>query len=167
MPTATLLTLDQFERLPDTDGIQELLDGELIEMPPPKRRHSELCKNLEGLLRRVLDSSRIWLETGFSIAGHCPQPDVAVIFPDHGMDRGWFAEAPMVAIEVASRGNTPEQLEWKKELYLAHGAQEVWLVYDKTRTVVVHRPDGQAITYKADFQSLPLKTLIDFDAVFQ
>jgi Uma2 family endonuclease len=46
--------------------------------------------------------------------------------------RGWNGAgilAPLlIAIEVASRGNTPDELEFKKELYLAHGDREVWIV---------------------------------------
>jgi Uma2 family endonuclease len=47
----------------------------------------------------------------------------------------------MLAVEVESRGNTPEELERKRVLYLAHGAAEVWIVYPKTQTMLVSRPD--------------------------
>ena len=155
LPNASPMTLEEFERLPDTDGIQELLDGEVVAMPPPKRRHSRIVQNVEAILLRYLDRSRVWTETGFLIGRQCPQPDVAVIHPDQGEERGWFAGAPMIAVEVASRGNTPDELEFKKDLYLAQGSQEVWIVYDKTRTVVVHRASGAA-TYKDHFASVAL-----------
>jgi hypothetical protein len=32
----------------------------------------------------------------------------------------------MVALEIASRGNTPEPLEAKTAAYLEHGAAEFW-----------------------------------------
>jgi Uma2 family endonuclease len=48
----------------------------------------------------------------------------------------------MIAIEVASRGNTPDQLERKRLLYLEGGAAEVWLIYPKTRSMLVSRKDG-------------------------
>jgi Uma2 family endonuclease len=133
-----LVTLDEFEQLPDIDGIQELLDGVAVETPPPKVRHSELVKRTAQILQRRLSESRVWTGTGFVIGPHCVQPDAVVIHPDQGEDRGWYAGAPLVAIEVASRGNAPKELERKKDLYLANGAQEVWIVYDKTRSVVVH-----------------------------
>ena len=43
----------------------------------------------------------------------------------------------MLSIEVASRSNTGEELETKTQLYLEHGAEEVWILYPKTRTLVV------------------------------
>jgi Uma2 family endonuclease len=136
------VTLDDFEQLPDTEGIQELFGGVVVETPPPKLRHSALVKRITKILERHLPKSRVWAETGFVIGLNCVQPDVAVIHRDQGRDRGWYDGAPLVAIEVASRGNTPEDLEWKKDLYLANGAQEVWIVYDKTRSVVVHADSG-------------------------
>ena len=48
----------------------------------------------------------------------------------------------MIAIEIASRGNTAEELELKTALYLEQGAAEVWIVYPKTRTMVISRQDG-------------------------
>lgn len=151
-PNARPITLEEFERLPDKDGIQELLDGEVVEMPPPKRRHSRIVQNVETILLRRLDRSRVWTETGFLIGRQCPQPDVAVIHVDQGEERGWFAKSPMIAVEVASRGNTPDELEFKKDLYLANGCHEVWIVYDKTRTVVVHTASGSE-TYSDQFNS--------------
>jgi Uma2 family endonuclease len=40
MGTTTLLTFTEFQELPDSTGKRELLDGELIEMPPPKARYT-------------------------------------------------------------------------------------------------------------------------------
>src|SRR5579884_3028341 len=136
------ITLDEFERLPDIDGVQELLDGLLIQMPPPKRRHSEITRNIFDFLKTRIEPSRVWIETGFLIGRHCPQPDIAVTFPEQTTERGWFAGSPILAIEVASRGNTPDELEWKKDLYLSNGALEVWVIYDKTRSIVVHTTSG-------------------------
>ncbi len=43
----------------------------------------------------------------------------------------------MIAVEVASRGNTAEEIEGKVAAYLEEGAAEVWVIYPKTRTLVV------------------------------
>lgn len=126
-------------------------------MPPPKRRHSQVVRNVETILLRRLHRSRVWTETGFAIGRQCPQPDLAVIHPDQDERLGWFANAPLVAIEVASRGNTPDELEFKKDLYLANGSSEVWIVYDKTHSVVVHTASG-AVAHKDRFLSAALET---------
>ncbi len=166
LATPRPITIEEFELLPEVDGIQELLDGEVVEMPPPKHRHSVLVKRIVKILNRHIDESRTWSETGFLIGRHCPQPDIAVIHVDQEMERGWYSGAPLIAIEVASRGNTPEELEFKKELYLAHGAREVWIVYDKTRTVEWYGPGGVNRTLRTSFQSPELDAEVDPAEIF-
>lgn len=62
----------------------------------------------------------------------------------------------MVGIEVASRGNTPDQLQEKVLDYLAYGVAEVCVIDPKTRTMLIHRPDetphmvGPDIDYRCE-----------------
>src|ERR1035438_4281214 len=42
----TLLSFEEFEQLPDEPGKVELLDGELIQSPPAKFKHSELVRRI-------------------------------------------------------------------------------------------------------------------------
>ncbi len=146
------MTIDDFELLPHIDGFQELFDGVIVEMPPPKLRHTVICRAIETILLRRLVKSHVWVETGFLIGPHCVQPDVAAIHPGQARERGWFSGAPLVAIEVASRGNSPEELERKKDLYLDNGASEVWIAYDRTGIVVVHR-GSEAVRFRSEFLS--------------
>jgi Uma2 family endonuclease len=39
------------------------------------------------------------------------------------------------------------------ELYFAHGAEEVWVVYPQTRHVRVHFPDGHSVTLSTELRS--------------
>jgi Uma2 family endonuclease len=82
------------------------------------------------------------------------------------MERGWYSGAPLIAIEVASRGSTPHQLEFKKELYLAHCAREVWIVYDKTKTVEWYGLGGASRTFRTLFHSPELNAEIDAPEIF-
>ncbi len=45
MATKTLLTLEEFERLPENGMLHELSEGELIEAVHPKLRHSLIARN--------------------------------------------------------------------------------------------------------------------------
>ena len=45
--------------------------------------------------------------------------------------------APDLAVEVISRGNTPEEMQRKLEDYFATGVRQVWYVYPATREVRV------------------------------
>lgn len=87
MATATgrLISLDEFARLADEPGKQELSDGELITGPPAKAVPNKLSRLLYDALHASLAASgvgEVWFEAGFQL-GPCTvrQPDVAVV-PD-------------------------------------------------------------------------------------
>jgi Uma2 family endonuclease len=46
MATGTLVSLEEFERLPDEPGKQELSDGELVITPLPKFIHTKVSHRL-------------------------------------------------------------------------------------------------------------------------
>jgi Uma2 family endonuclease len=64
--TATLLTNAEFELLPEYDGKQELIEGELIELPPARNSHSRISFRLTMLLRQQL-GERARIETGYQL----------------------------------------------------------------------------------------------------
>ena len=91
----------------------------MIEAPPAKFPHSQLVKRIYHLLLTLLAESRVWMETGFWLRKkRWIIPDVCVIWPDQPREEGYLVGSPMVAIEVASRGNTPDQLQEKVVDYL-------------------------------------------------
>jgi Uma2 family endonuclease len=129
---------EEFINLPDTPC--KLLDGELIELPPAKLYHSVIARKLMYLLATALGESRVWILSVYWLReGRWLIPDVSVSWPDQGISRGWYQGSPMIAIEIASRGNTAWELESKTALYLEDGAAEVWVLYPKTQTIVVSR----------------------------
>ena len=142
MSVSTLLTDEEFLGLPDVPGKRELLDGKLIELPPAKYFHSEMAKRLSCLLQTVVHPSRVWIETAYRLSsGRWLTPDVSVSWPDQRIE-GWFQDAPMVAVEIASRGNTPDEIDNKVATYLEHGAAEVWIIYPSTRSMMVFGSDS-------------------------
>jgi Uma2 family endonuclease len=150
MGVSTLLSEEEFLNLPERAGKQELLDGELIELPPAKDSHDELARRIAALLETAVPRSRVWVETAYRLASQkWFQPDVSVSWPEQRITDDWKQGSPMLAVEVASRGNTPEELERKRVLYLDHGAAEVWIIYPKTHTMLVSRPDSSLLV-KAD-----------------
>jgi Uma2 family endonuclease len=142
MPTKTLMSIEEFERLPDDGMRHELTGGELITTPPPKYRHSAAVSRLFRELGNACASAgayEAYAEAGFRLAADTVrQPDLAIVSlekceqtdPD-----GYIAGSPEVAIEVASPSNSVEQFEEKISQYLEHGTLEVWVVYPKTRHV--------------------------------
>ncbi len=145
--TSSLMTFQEFEQLPDEPRKLELLKGELIRMPPPKKKHMLSTERLFKLLDRIAeDLSRkhpelglgeVHMEMGYRM-GSDPEswliPDVSITHIGQAGDE-YYEGAPLIAIEVASESQSAAYLEAKAQTYLANGALEVWLLYPKTRHV--------------------------------
>jgi len=153
MSTRTLLTFDDFEKFQDDGQKHELLQGEHITMPPPKRPHTDVQQNLQDVLRPYVREHRlgkVHIEAGFKLSPNTwLQPDVSFVRSSQiqrGDPNEYYEGAPALAIEVASESNTAAQLDLKMELYFAHGSEEVWVVFPQTRRVRAHFPDGHSET---------------------
>src|SRR5450755_2686904 len=85
MVTATkLLTVAEFELMPEPEvpGKQELLDGELIQLPPAKDTHNTIVDSVLALLQGAV-GRRARMERGFQMPPDTwLQPDVSVAWPD-------------------------------------------------------------------------------------
>jgi Uma2 family endonuclease len=141
MSVATRLTDEQFLSLPDEPGKQEFLDGELISLPPAIGLHGLIAIAFYELLRTAPSRFRPLHEMGYRLKRGWLQPDVSVNWPDQPLGE-WYEGAPMIAIEIASRGNTDEEIDRKVEAYLAEGAAEVWIVRPKTSSMTVYRKES-------------------------
>jgi Uma2 family endonuclease len=136
MSTTALMTFAEFEQLPDTPGKQELIDGELVSMPPPELKHTQIIKRVYHLFWRNLPESRVWPDhTGYRISRGWIEPDVSVSWPDQKQDDKYFVGAPMIAVEILSPG---EDIERKLTLYFAEGALEVWVISIKHKAMAVY-----------------------------
>ena len=70
--------------------------------------------------------------------------------PDTGVPEAFWNLAPDLAVEVVSPSEKAGDVREKARDYLAAGTRLVWIVYPRTREVVVHTPDGLARAYGAD-----------------
>jgi len=140
MSATTQLTAEQYLNLPDMPGKHELLDGELISLPPAKNNHSIIGRAFQDLLLTVLDKSRVWYVEGYQLKRGWLIPDVSVTWPGQPVSE-WLQGSPTIAIEIVSRGNTAEEIDRKVGAYLQEGSAEVWVVYPKTRCMMVFRKD--------------------------
>jgi Uma2 family endonuclease len=149
MGAKTLLTLAEFEALPDDGKKYELNQGELIVMPPAKAPHSRIIQRINRSLSAYVYErgiGEVYSEAGYFLSRE-PEPTVRqpdVSFLSSGrlnvLDNGYFAGAPDLAIEVASPGNDAAELDMKVSQYLTYGGKEAWVFYPKTRTVMIHQP---------------------------
>jgi Uma2 family endonuclease len=162
MGTTTLLSFEEFEQLPDEPGKVELLDGELIQLPPAKRRHMEISRRIHVLLMRAVEKAgatvrlgEVYFETGYKFSNRAwLQPDVSIPYRDQPCG-DYFESAPALAVEVISESNSAEQMDRKVNIYLTNGGVEVWLVYPKRRSIWIYR-EGHA----EEFQTVLLTSLL-------
>ena len=160
MGARTLVTFEQFEQFPDDGMKHELVKGEHIFVPPPKSRHTRVQQKIQDVLRpyvREHGLGEVHIEAGFRLTSDTwLQPDVSFLRSAQIQSTdpsGYYQGAPAIAIEVASDSNTAVQLDLKTGLYLTNGSSEVWVVYPKTKKVVVHLADGSVRTVGGGLRS--------------
>lgn len=152
MGTQTLLTLEQFDQLPEVEGVlYELDEGELATMTEPMPRHNLTRDNIARLLWDFTyprHLGRVFLENGYQLSPETVRiPDVSFVPADRmrglDLDRRILG-APALAVEVVLPTDLAQELARKVDQYLAAGAQEVWVVYPLMREVHVFRAGGEA-----------------------
>src|SRR5438067_7021047 len=91
--TSPLLTFEEFERLPDQPGKRELLEGELIELPPAELEHNESSEEIFLQMLPAIRAAhsrgeaaelgRAHHEMGYKLSARSyVQPDVSVTHAD-------------------------------------------------------------------------------------
>jgi Uma2 family endonuclease len=153
MSKRTFLSFETFEKYEDDGMKHELIQGEHVIAPPATIGQSRLRQNFHDTLRphvRDQQFGEFYVSAGFKLPGDTfLKPDASFIRKSQ-IERtdpdGYFEGAPALAIEVASESNTAAQLDLKMELYFAHGAEEVWVVFPQTRRLRAYFPDGHGET---------------------
>src|SRR6266481_10170560 len=135
-PTTGLLDWAAFERLPDDGMHHEIIEGELISLPPPKFGHREIAH----IVFRALDAQSesgftAYIEAGYKLSENPAtwiQPDVSMV----GKSRiqatdldGYLLGAPELAVEVISPSESAHDVSTKVDLLLKHGSKAVWVIY--------------------------------------
>lgn len=144
--TTTLLTIDDFERLPDDVAKnRELVDGELIDVSGNTPIHNWLRDYLVALiLPFVADRGRgrVISEQEYDFEGNAHGPDVSFFGPVKALlvDRTKRVQrfVPDLAVEIASESDTYEGLLLKKDRYLRAGVSEVWLISPAIEEITIY-----------------------------
>ena len=157
MSVTAVLTSEQFSALPDQfdkNGNrirQELISGELVDMPPSFELHNVVKGNLlEVLITFVLAHPELGLkvfsEMAFVVTSNDTfVPDASVIRKTRLSPRKqkYTPGSPELAIEVVSPSDTAIHLKSKVDLYLQGGSNTVWVVFPDSRSVVIYSGDTQ------------------------
>jgi Uma2 family endonuclease len=144
-----LLTADELLGLDMSDHIKvELVQGELVTMPPASMKHSRLSSLLIALIFNFDRDHNLggWVtgEQGGYLLSTNPDtvrsPDVGYVCKARvGLyqDGTYFPGAPDLVVEIVS-GESASELQEKIDEYFAHGTRLAWAFFPKTRTVHVY-----------------------------
>lgn len=134
---AALLTLDEYERLPDEDGYRlELSAGRLVREPPPGARQGVIVRDLFRALDTFVSDhelGEVVFETGFLLVERPPT-----------------VRGPDLAVEVVSPSNAAAEMQEKVLQYLETGTRLVWVVQPRTRTVETRAPGPEVRILRED-----------------
>jgi len=140
------LTIEEFARLPKDGACHEMNAGELLTLPPPKLLYSGIASTIHFKLQAFLDplgTSKALSEAGYILSREpltIRQSDISVVARERirNTDPDNYVEgAPELAVEIVSPSDSAEDLEIKTKQYLQNGAQQVWILHPRTRTVHV------------------------------
>lgn len=164
------MTAEEFWNLPDDGKRRSLVRGEVVEEVRPGALHGVLAVRLSSRLERWSESGpggAVGVESGFFLERDPDTvrgPDVYYIAPERAsgvsIPEAFWNTAPDLAVEIVSPSDKVGDVREKVRDYLAAGTPLVWVVYPRTREVVVHTPDGLARTYGVSdvlegFEALP------------
>ena len=148
------MTAEEFWSMPGSGKWQSLVRGEVVEEMPPGGLHGTVALRLGSRLERWSGGGAVGVESGFVLDRNPDTvrgPDVFYVgsdrVPDAGIPEAFWNLAPDLAVEVVSPSEKAGDAREKVRDYLAAGTPLVWVVYPRTREVVVHTPDGLARTY--------------------
>ena len=148
-PTGSgLMTIEEFERLPDEAARLELVRGQVVRELPAGFEHGgigvQVASCPHAFVRRHGLGKVVAAETGFVLFDDPPTvraPDVAFVARDRlpADPRGFARLAPDLAVEIVSPSNTHAEIQDKVFDYLDAGSRLVWVVEPRTRSVTAYR----------------------------
>lgn len=155
-PQRRRLTVDDFAKMCEVgilsaDDRVELIDGELVEMPPMGPPHAGIVNHLaKVLILRLDDNADVRVQSSVLLSRYTqPEPDLAVVRPDldQYLQRHPDPRDILIAIEVADSSLTYDREE-KMPRYAAAGVPEAWLVNVRARTITIYT-DPTTTGYRA------------------
>ncbi|WP_295578314.1 Uma2 family endonuclease [uncultured Lamprocystis sp.] len=141
------LTVDDYRRM-GALGIlgpelrTELIDGEIIELPPIGQPYAGSAALIADRLREAVERSAVVaLHEPIGLDDHCePRPDIALLRP--GIDGARAERADVLLLIEVADGSLRYDREVKLPRYARAGIPEAWLVDLGGRRLTIHRRPG-------------------------
>jgi len=144
------VTANELLHMPDDDFRYELVRGELRQMNPAGNVHGRITVRVTWRLAQHVEENRLGAvyaaETGFRLASDpdtVRAPDVAFVSQARieavGEVEGFWPEAPDLAVEVVSPGDSYTDVEEKVFAWLDAGTKMVVVINPRQRSATVYK----------------------------
>lgn len=148
-PRRHSITVTEYVRMGEAhvfahDARLELMDGEIVEMPPIGSAHAAVVYRLDTLLRKVAPGAMVFVQSPLVLGERsAPQPDVMLLRPraDEYYNSLPAAADALLVVEVADT-TLEYDLEVKGPMYARAGVAELWVVDVNRRELHVFREPG-------------------------
>ena len=152
------LTFEEWQALPETRQRCEVLDGVLVMPPSPFGEHAWAVRAIFGALDSFLSANDlgIVLTAPYDVLIQreplrVRQPDILVVNeeltaiarPADLLGRPFLDHPPVLAVEVLSPSNTPNEIGLRLADYQSIGVPECWLVDFASLAIEVWRSGGE------------------------
>lgn len=141
-----ILTYEEWLRMPTVeDGREEVVNGEIIFMPPNHYPHAEIVQRLVWRLASPLPEKQVAIlgsDFGMMISRDpltCRSPDIA-LFQRKGLviRDGLYWSAPELVIEVLSPSETRRRKQQKLDDYARIAVPEAWIISPEAQHAEIH-----------------------------
>ncbi len=129
--TSKVLTYEEWLTLPEVEGVEEVVNGVIVTMPPNKVIHADIVENLADLLKAQVDrrTVQVRVSTFGLVIRRNPLttrvPDIAVFIRSNVIaEDGYIHSAPELVLEVLSPANTRPERAAKLQDYESLGVQK-------------------------------------------
>ena len=182
-PRRHRITVEEYHRMAEVgllapDARVELIEGEIIDMPPIGSRHAAIVTRLHKLLIHAMgDSAIVWCQFPVQLGDFSePQPDLALLAPreDFYEQRLPIGPETLLVIEV-SETTLRYDRQIKLPLYARHGIPEYWIFDTQGKQLHVFRRPSDATYGEVLFMDkpgvMPIAALpgvtVDLSSLFQ
>ena len=154
MATAeALMTAEEFGQRPDPGYTEELVQGRVVGMPPPDRKHGYVCGQAYYILRPFVDEhdlGRVMSNDSGVITERGPDTvrgaDVCYYsyarLPKGPLAPGYGPEVPELVVEVCSASDRWLEIHEKVAEYLGAGVLMVVVLDPKPQTAHIFKADA-------------------------
>lgn len=144
---------------PDTR--YELIEGELIEMPPTGLEHGKFEFRIAKLIDRFVEEHRLGTVMTGEVGYHTRSDDKTVRaadvafasyerMPQDETPSNYGNIAPELIVEIVSPNDSATKIEEKVNEWLDFGVSLVWIVYPKTKHIHVFTHDRSGTILRSD-----------------